>query len=103
MCLIIYLSYVASKYVARGSAAMGVSKYMRIVDRVALGRDRYLVIVTIGEKVFFLGVTDQNVTTLSALEATDLLEQEKPAAPTAQSIENFKQLLHSKMKHHDEE
>ncbi|MEG1049992.1 MAG: flagellar biosynthetic protein FliO [Oscillospiraceae bacterium] len=103
MCLIIYLSYVVSRRLAQGASAMGVSKYMRIVDRIPLGKDRYLLIVTIGEKVFFLGVCDQGVTTLSPLEATDLIEQEKAAMPTSQSIENFKQLLQKKMKHHDDE
>lgn len=98
MCFIIYLSYVASKYLAGTAASMGVSKYMSIIDRVPLGKDRFLLIVRVGEKLLFLGVTDQAVTNLSQLEASDLIAQAKPPQLGVQGLESFKQLLQKKIK-----
>lgn len=97
MCLIIYLSYVVSKFLAGNSVTMGTSKYMRIIDRVPLGKDRYLLIVKVGKKTFFLGVTDQGVNSIGDINVDDLIEQELPPPMMSQGIESFKQLLQKKM------
>ena len=45
---IIYLSYVVSKYVGRGMNKNGNSHYMRVVDQLMVGQDRYVAVVQAG-------------------------------------------------------
>ena len=47
---IIYLSYLASKYVGRGISKGSNSRYMRLIDQLALGQDRYIAVVQVGGK-----------------------------------------------------
>ena len=48
---IIYLSYVVSKYVGRGMNKNGNSHYMRVVDQLMVGQDRYVAVVQAGERI----------------------------------------------------
>ena len=38
--VIIYLSYLASKYIGKGLGRSGSSRYMRLIDQITLGQDR---------------------------------------------------------------
>lgn len=46
---IIYLSYLASKYVGRGMSKGSNSRYMRLIDQLSLGQDRHIAVVQVGE------------------------------------------------------
>ena len=52
---IIYLSYICSKYLGRGLAKNGSSRYMRLVDQMVVGQNRTLVIVQAGSQYLLLG------------------------------------------------
>ena len=44
---IIYLSYLASKYIGKGLGRTGSSRYMRLIDQITLGQDRHIAIMVI--------------------------------------------------------
>ena len=46
--LIIYASYLASKYIGKGLGRGTGSRYMRLIDQITLGQDRHMAIVQIG-------------------------------------------------------
>ncbi|MBE6033275.1 flagellar biosynthetic protein FliO [Aminipila sp.] len=100
---VIYLSYIFSKYVALGASKMSGTRYMRVVDRMALGQDKMMIIVQIGDKYFLAGVTSQNVQILKELSGEDLIEMEEPIQPTPlQQAASFKSALQKYMNKKDD-
>lgn len=75
---IIYLSYIVSKYVGRGMNKNGNSHYMRVVDQLMVGQDRYVAVVQAGDKYLLIGVTSQQISLLQELDPEDLI----PLTPT---------------------
>ena len=90
---IIYLSYVVSKYVGRGMNKNGNSHYMRVVDQLMVGQDRYVAVVQAGDKYLLIGVTSQQISLLRELDPEDLI----PLAPiqgiSTPKAQEFRELL----------
>ena len=73
VALIIYLSYVASKYIGGSLKRSSSSRYMRLLDQVTLGQDRHIAIVQVGAKYMLVGVTAGQVSFLSELRDEELI------------------------------
>ncbi len=91
--LIIYLSYVCSKYVGRGMNRNGNSHYMRMIDRLAVGQDRSLAVVQVGEKYLLVGVTPEQVNLLKELSEEDLISFNSDVGNGAVKTSEFKELM----------
>ena len=62
-------AYYATKIMGKHySAQASTSETMRVIDRLALGRDQYLLIVEAGGKALLLGVSAGQIETLAELE-----------------------------------
>lgn len=70
---IIYLSYVFSRYIGRGMNKSSSSSYMRLVDQITVGQDRYIAIMQIGEKYLLVGITAGQINMLTELKEEELL------------------------------
>ena len=70
---IIYLSYLCSKYLGKGLAKTGRSRYMRMVDQMVVGQNRTLAIVQVGDRYLLLGAGQEQVQTLAELSEEDLV------------------------------
>lgn len=70
--VILYLSYLFSRYLAVGAAKINKSKYIKIVDRVVLGQDRMILIAMIGEKYYLIGSSAQSIHILTELDGKDI-------------------------------
>jgi len=69
MILIFAGAFYVSKALGKHySAQTGASSAMRVIDRLALGRDHYLLIVEAGEKTLLIGVGPQHIETLAELD-----------------------------------
>ena len=66
--LIIYASYLASKYIGKGLGRGTGSRYMRLIDQITLGQDRHMAIVQIGGKYLLVGVTSGQINVLSEVQ-----------------------------------
>lgn len=51
-CCVLYLAYIASRFVGKKFSAAGQSKYMKIIDRLSLGLDRNLILVKVGSDYY---------------------------------------------------
>ncbi len=71
--VIIYLSYICSKYLGKGIVRSSSSQYMRMVDQMMVGQNRTLVIVQAGGRYLLLGVGPEQIQTLAELSEEDLL------------------------------
>ena len=67
--VIIYLSYLASKYIGKGLGGRNSSRYMRLIDQITLGQDRHVAIMQVGGKYLLVGVTSGQISLIS--EVTD--------------------------------
>lgn len=75
----------AAFYVTRLVAVKGTggakNSAIRILGTRALGRDRQVVMTEIGEKIYVLGVTAQNISLIDTLPAGEYHAGEVPAEP----------------------
>ena len=71
--VIIFLSYVCSKYMGKGLVRASSSRYMRMLDQMIVGQNRTLVIVQAGGRYLLLGVGPDKIQTLAELSEEDLL------------------------------
>ncbi len=76
MVAVIYLSYLFSKYLSLGASKINGAKYMRIVDRLFLGQDKFMMVIQIGDRYYLAGVTGQNVSLMKELAGDELIEME---------------------------
>lgn len=93
--LILYASYICSKKVAKISLRENQSKYMKLVDRIVVGQDKHVSIVSIGGRYFLIGTSANSITMLTELDQENLIESEIPETsfPGAESFkEIFKKL-----------
>lgn len=69
---ILYLSYLFSKYVATRTFQTSRSKCMKVIDVLALGQDKQVIIVELSNRFFLLGVTATNINMISELDEENL-------------------------------
>ena len=91
--LIIYLSYLVSKYVGKGMAKGGSSRYMRLLDQIALGPDRQIAVVQIGDRYLLVGITSGQINVLAEIEDEDLLPLSPDDGETGMKTPYFKAIM----------
>lgn len=75
---IIFAAYYVTKLIAGKAVGMMRSKKMRVVDTLALSRDKQIVIVQVGEQAHLLGVSASGINELALLPG-DILDEPSPA------------------------
>ena len=97
-------AYFVSKYVGkRYKPNYGLSKNITVIDSTAVGKDRLLLLVKVGEKAFFIGSIPNEFTFLSELNA----DQFTADSHTDQALQNdfistFRNVIKSKFKRPDD-
>ncbi len=71
--LILYLSYLFSRYLSKGMSKSSSSKYMRLIDQITMGQDRHIAVVQIGTKYLLVGITAGQVNILTEIEDEELI------------------------------
>lgn len=81
MVAVLALCYFVTKFIATkasgrsGGSAKGT--YMRILDRLVISRNESILLVEVGGQVLLIGVTGQNITTLTTVEDLQILPQDE--------------------------
>ena len=71
--LIVAAAYYAARILGKHySGRISPAKQMSIIDRLDLGRDRFLLIIQTGGRTLLVGVTNQHMQTLAELDAEEL-------------------------------
>ena len=70
--LIIYGSYLASKYIGKGLSKSSSSMYMRLIDQITMGQDRHIAIIQVSNKFFLVGITAGQISVLSELQDDEI-------------------------------
>ena len=76
MILIFVAAYYGTKFLGKHySPQASFSDNMRVVDRMPLGRDQYLLIVEAGGKALLIGVSPQRIEALAELDKDHIADQ----------------------------
>lgn len=70
---ILYAASVTTRFVGSKYGSMVHGKYIKILDKLMLARDRWVYIVQIGERFFFIGVAANDIELLGELKHEDLI------------------------------
>lgn len=90
--LILYGSYFFSKKVARISARDNQSKYMKLHDRIMIGQNKYISIISIGDRYFVIGSSDNGMNLITELDQDDLQELKQTGYSISEHL-NFQDIL----------
>ena len=71
--VIIYLSYLCSKYMGKGMVRTSRSRYMRMLDQMIVGQNRTLAVVQAGDRYLLLGVGPERIDMLLELSEEELI------------------------------
>lgn len=78
---ILYLTYVATKFIGKRYSVSGKSfKNLKIVETVAIGADRQLVIIKTADKYLLLGSTAQQISLICELDENSISEEQNDAS-----------------------
>ena len=91
--LIIYLSYLASKYIGTGLNKSSSSRYMRLVDQITMGQDRHIAIVQVSGKYLLLGITGSQINVLSEIQDEELFPLTPEGEDSGVKAPDFRALL----------
>jgi flagellar biosynthetic protein FliO len=85
MIAVIVGAYLATKFIA-GKGGRAKSRHIRMIDRMALGRDKHIILVEVGGKDLLIGVTSQSINVLGDIgrETLEADHSPKESAPPAQ-------------------
>ena len=83
MGLIFAGAYYTTKLLGKHySLQIASSRELKVIDKLTLGRDRYLLIVEAGGKALLLGVSPQNIEALAELDSEAFGDVPPPQEPT---------------------
>ncbi len=80
LLMILFLCYFVTKRIGKLSTIQQQSKYMKMLDRMAVGQDKSLCIVLIGETYHLIGISAQGINMLKEFSQEELTELEVPSA-----------------------
>jgi flagellar protein FliO/FliZ len=94
--LVIILAYYVSRYYASFSLSVNKSRYIKILDKYMIGKDKYIILICINEKYYLIGITNNNINLISVID--DLKEystsQNMTDDPQSSKVmESFKEIL----------
>jgi flagellar biosynthetic protein FliO len=77
---VIFLAIYSTKFIGKRFAVSMGGKNMKIIERIALGPDKMILLVKVAEKVMVVGVTTGQMTTLAEIDP-ETIEIEPEIAP----------------------
>lgn len=75
--IILVLAYLCTRYLGKGVRPLGAgtaSRYLKVIDRVYLGQESSVALVQMSDRIFFLGITGEQVSLLTEVREEELSE-----------------------------
>ncbi len=88
--VIIYLSYLASKYIGKGMGKLQNSRYMRLIDQITVGQERHIAVLQVGDRYLLVGITAGQINILSEIREEDLLPLSPESEGEGKKVPDFK-------------
>lgn len=71
--LVIFLAYVSTKFISKKYTKLNSGTIIKVVERVSLGQDKMLVLVTVNNKAYFLGITDKSISKVCEFDDSEFI------------------------------
>lgn len=93
-CCVLYLAYVASRYIGKKFTAANKSRYINIVERVSLGVDKQLVLIRVGSEyyLFLSGKKDFKMVAKVAIDKEEIEQAQDDNEPN-ESVFYFRDIF----------
>jgi flagellar biosynthetic protein FliO len=85
MVAVLIGAYVLTKWFSKKSRRMVKSRYICVLDRMALAKDKSLYLTEVGGKCLLIGVTNQNINTLGEIDKDALADMAEASSVAGQS------------------
>ena len=69
---IIFLAYVGTKWLSKKYSRVSMGKNMKVLERISLGPDKSIVLVTVGKKAYLLGVSSKGIDALRDIDECEI-------------------------------
>lgn len=94
MVAVLVGAYLTTKFISGKSGKLLKSRHIHVLDRLALGKDKNVVLIEVGDQTLLVGVTNQSINNLGQIDGQTLKaakEQErvKPEKGFAQQLRDF--------------
>lgn len=88
-------AYFTTRFISGKSSKMLKGRYIQIIDRMPLGRDKNVVLIEVGDKALLVGVTNQSINTLGQIdgEAIKAAKEQMPAKEGKGFVQQFRDFL----------
>lgn len=91
--LIIYLSYICSKYIGKNMNKSSSSRYMRLIDQITLGQDRHIAVVQVSGRYMLVGITAGQINVLTELQDDELFPLSPEPVDSEMKVPDFKAMM----------
>ncbi|HOJ09612.1 MAG TPA: flagellar biosynthetic protein FliO [Clostridiales bacterium] len=71
---ILFLAYISTKYIGSKAGQIGRGKYLRVIETICLGKDRYLHLIKAGEEFILVS---SSVKGIEVLKSTDEINMDE--------------------------
>ncbi len=97
---ILFLTYIATKYIAKKSSFAMKSKHLKVIESISLGMDKTIFLVQAGDKKMLIGVCGKNMQFLSEITLTDVeIEKQDNGVKTMNFSKVLTKYLHKDSVH----
>jgi flagellar biosynthetic protein FliO len=71
-----YVVYLTTYFVSKLNKKMQSGKNIKVIERVTITRNKFLMIVSLGDQYYFLSETDENIELIDTLKNIDIAEND---------------------------
>ncbi len=71
--IVLALAYLMARLVGTKFAGYTSGKYMKVIDRIFLGRDKWVCVIQVGNQYYIVGITGQNMEFLGQISQQELI------------------------------
>lgn len=87
LAAILLLAYISIKWMGQKLPSQSSSRHIKVLDRMVLGRDKYLMLVRVAEKTVLVGVSANSVDKICDIDDPNaLLEQPLVVSPSFSDV-----------------
>lgn len=96
--LVLYATYYFTKAISKKMTDSSSSRYLKIIDRVALSQNKFLLIVEVDKKFLLVGVSDNSISVLKEFDSLSLELRETNSIMGLNADINFLEILKDNLK-----
>lgn len=73
LCFVLWLAYWTTRWIAARSSQFVQGKYMKMIDRIMVGNDKWISLVQVGDRVYIIGITGQRIEQIGEADISQLV------------------------------